>query len=175
MAAPTVPMMKTLIKIQQTTSDRHFTSVESHEVLTTVFGSLLSFMVITFGVTTATRFIGSESYSEGEAEEIARRAGLVLYEPRLLPPGVLTDIERGSSRRPKSTRVRQIGAYEVFGETLTDTWRISLYEYRSGWKKKTIAKMTVDSYAQYNQLFIRTTEVIKQVRFEKKTQIRRSL
>ncbi len=153
--------------------DSVITTAETAGMMTTVFNSAISGMVMVFGMVMFNRVISHNPGNPGNpgdmASEIISRAGLKEYEYRYFPP---TEEER-KPRVYAYTRRRTVGSYEIQMTKTDDSCTIKLYEFLPGWKKKLKATWSGIGVPECDKKFLEVVETVIQVRFEHKTGLMR--
>ena len=153
--------------------DSVITTAETAGMMTAVFNSAMSGMVMVFSMVMFNRVISHNPGNPGNpgdmASEIVSRAGLKAYEYKYFPPSE----EESKPRVYAYTRKRTIGSYEVQMTRTADSCAIKLYEFLPGWKKKLKATWTGIGKAECDRKFLEVVEVAIQVRFEHKTALGR--
>jgi len=153
--------------------DQQITTAETAGMMTTVFSSAITGMVMAFGMVMFNRVTKHNPGNPGNpgemAPDIISRAGMKEYEYRYFPP---TE-EEGKPRVYAYTRRRTIGSFEVQMTRTDDSCMIKLYEFLPGWKKKLRATWTGIGVAECDKKFLEVVETVIQVRFEHKTALGR--
>jgi len=161
---------KTTLQLFEAMQDQQITTAETAGMMTTVFSSAISGMVMVFGMVMFNRVIkGNPGNPDGITSDIISRAGLKEYEYRYFPPPE----EERKPRVYAYTRRRTIGSYEVRMTRTDDSCTIKLYEFLPGWKRKLRATWTGIGIAECDRKFLEVVETVIQVRFEHKTQLMR--
>ena len=156
--------------------DQQITTAETAGMITSVFSSAISAMVMAFGMLMFNKVIksnpgnpGNPGNPDGITSEVISRAGLKPYEYKYFPPPE----EESKPRVYAYTRRRTIGSYEVQMTRTDDSCSIKLYEFLPGWKKKLRATWTGIGKGECDKKFLEVVEAVVQVRFEHKTALGR--
>ena len=170
-----------LLQLQGATEDNVVTQAETTQMIMSVVNSAMGGIVVAFAMLALTRAVGGNpgGHNPGnpgnpstEAVDIVGRARLKWYEP---PPGwAYGEREEGKMRKPPtSARTKTIGSYVIKSERRGEDCSIKLYENLEGWKTKLRGTWTGSYGFECDKKFREVEEAVRQVRFERRTQLRR--
>ena len=111
--------------------------------------------------------------TRAETDKIIQRAGLGYYMPPKFFPAERETEPTRRRKPPLSTRIKNVGSYQVRMELRKDSCSIKLYEFLYGGTTKTRGTWTGMSKPECEAKFNQVVDVINQVRFEEKTQLMR--
>lgn len=158
------------IQTQEATADRVVTTAEAHQMMTTIFGSVIGAMVIAFGIVMFSRVIGGNPGNPGVMTgDIIARAGLKEYEYRWFP----APEEERIPRMYAYARRKWVGAYEIVMTRTDDACMIRLYEHLERGRRRLQATWSGMGKEECSRKFEEVVNVIAQVRFEQKTALMR--
>ncbi len=167
-------MLGTFVKMQAALEDRVIEPTETRDMIVSAVSGLITAAVMAFMMVAFYKVVGGNPGNPGnpgnsETSDIIARAGMRKHEYRWYPDPE----EPARPRVHPYTRTKEIGSY-VIRMTRTDgTCMIRLYEFLEGWKKKLIATWSGWEKTECDRKFEEVTEIIRQVRFEHKTQMLR--
>jgi len=167
-----------MVEYVEAASDKVITHNELTSLMTTMFNTAIGGMVLALGMVMFNKVIGDNPGNPGnpgnpyssETGDIIARARLKEYEYKWFPGG---GEEERKHRVYPYTRTKEIGSYAIQIVRTDGTCTIKLYEYLSGWRKKLRATWTGFEKAECEIKFEQVCEVVRQVRFERKTQLMR--
>lgn len=162
------------VQMHEALQDQVITTSESTQMMTTVFSSVVGAMVITFGMMMFNKALGSNPGNPeptgAMTSDIIERARLKEYIYRWFPEPE----EEKARRLYPYTKTRHVGPYDVIlRQSRTGAYSIRLYEDLPGWKRNLKATLTGLEKEEGERKFEEVCGVIRQVRFEHITALRR--
>lgn len=166
------------VEVEEALQDQEITTTEVLNIMETIFGSVLSAIVMAFGMVMFYRVIKGDNPGHSNpgpmTPDIVERARLVPYiPPSFVPREEDEEVEIRKRKPPTAVRTREVGPYVIRMERRDGQCRLKLYENLPGWKRNLVATQTADSYAECDRLFEKVVETVVQVRHEHKTALRR--
>jgi len=136
-----------------------------------VFGGMITLLMAKFMLNDVPHAVlgNPGNPSSSMTYDIITRSGLKEFEYKWFP----SPEEERPGRMYPYTRTKQVGSYEVKMTRTDGTCTVKLYEFLEGWRKKLRATWTGMEKAECDSKFERVVEVVKQVRFERRTEMMR--
>ena len=160
------------LQLFEAMEDQQITTAEASGMITTVFGSAITGMVMAFGMMMFNRVLEHNPGNPGNpsiaVHEIISRAGLKPYEYKWFP-----EPEEKKPRVYPYRRAKEIGSYSVVMTRTDDACTIKLYEFLPGWKKKLRATWSGMGEVVCDKKFEEVCGVVRQVRFEERGVMRK--